>query len=167
MSPGHKPSGRRLDLEKFMSELTDRMEAMEARMNNRIEAMEARLNNTFEAVDVKIKDLATRVDRLELSRRSPSPARQINNLCHGCGQPGHFVSQCPDSPAKKTVTFEDEKKLVQVGSPAPSTTCTTFKAEKENVQKLTGHPRLKTDGGRAAEKVVDLEIFLSDMSKSE
>ena len=85
------------------------MEAMEARMNNRMEAMVARLNDKFEAVDVKNKNLSTRVDRLELSRRSPSPARRINNLCHGCGQPSHFVSQCPDSPAKKTVTFEDEK----------------------------------------------------------
>ena len=50
MSPGHKPSGRRFDLEKFMNELTDRMEAMEARMNNRMEAMEARMNNRMEAM---------------------------------------------------------------------------------------------------------------------
>ena len=89
MSPRHKPSDRRL--EKFISELTDRMEVMEARMNNSMEAMEARFNNTFEAVDVKIKDLATRVDRVERSRMSSIPARRINNLCHGCGQPGHFV----------------------------------------------------------------------------
>ena len=54
-------------------------------MYNRIEAMGARFNNKFEAVDVRIKDLVTRVDRLERSRRSPSPARRINNLCHGCG----------------------------------------------------------------------------------
>ena len=66
----------------------------------------ARFNNKFEAVDVRIKDLVTRVDRSERSRRSPSPARRINNLCHGCGQSRHFVSECPGSHAKKkTVIF--------------------------------------------------------------
>ena len=85
------------------------MEAMEARMNNRMEAMGARLNNKFEALDVKIKDLATRVDRLERLCRSPSPARRINNLCHGCGQPGHFVSRCPDSPASSVCMWLKER----------------------------------------------------------
>ena len=45
MSPRHKPSDRRL--EKFMSELTDTMQAIEARMNNSMEAMEARMNNSY------------------------------------------------------------------------------------------------------------------------
>ena len=92
-----------------MSEIIGRIEAMEARMNNRMEAMGARLNNKFEALDVKIKDLATTVDRLELSRSLPSPACQINNLCHGCGQPGHFVSQCPDSPASSVSMWLKER----------------------------------------------------------
>ena len=42
-------------------------------LSDRLEAMEARINNRFDAVDIELETLASKLDRLEVLKKPPNP----------------------------------------------------------------------------------------------
>ncbi|GFN73816.1 hypothetical protein PoB_000032200 [Plakobranchus ocellatus] len=76
--------------------------------------MDDKLNNfacKVSSLSLRVEKMEDRINKLENSHRSPSPkTRSLNpQTCYGCGNTGHFISQCPERRVK-SVRFEDQKK---------------------------------------------------------
>ncbi|GFO23793.1 hypothetical protein PoB_005029800 [Plakobranchus ocellatus] len=96
-----------------------------------------------------------RIDKLEKIRRSSSPKTRSTSplTCYGCGNSGHFISQCPEH-GVISVRFKDPKKRNGVGIDAPTLSPEQQGAEHRGEEKYesgraswgsrscpTGHPK--------------------------
>ncbi|GFO35626.1 hypothetical protein PoB_006213100 [Plakobranchus ocellatus] len=112
------PPGRSREVEADQPQLKDLLGSMMAGLESRLgRMMDDKLSNFASRIEGKVSSLSLRVEKmedrinkLEKSRRSPSPkTRSTSSLtCYGCGSSGHFISQCPER-GVKSVRFEDPK----------------------------------------------------------
>ncbi|GFO34312.1 hypothetical protein PoB_006081700 [Plakobranchus ocellatus] len=112
------PPGRSREAEPDQPQLKDLLGSMMAGLESRLgRMMDDKLSNFASRIESKVSSLSLRVekmedriDKLEKSRRSPSPKTRSTSplTCYGCGSSGHFISQCPVR-GVKSVRFEDPK----------------------------------------------------------
>ncbi|GFO34305.1 hypothetical protein PoB_006081000 [Plakobranchus ocellatus] len=79
-------------------------------MDDKLSNFASRIENKVSSLSLRVEKMEDRIDKLERSRRSPSPKTRPTSplTCYGCGSSGHFISQCPER-GTKFVRFEDPK----------------------------------------------------------
>ncbi|GFN89983.1 hypothetical protein PoB_001648900 [Plakobranchus ocellatus] len=132
------PPGRSREVEPDQSELKNQLESMMAGLESRLKIMvddklstfASRIENKVSALSLRVKKMEDRIDKLERGHRSPGPqARSRSPLaCYGCGNSGHFISQCPEC-GIKSVWFEDQKERIRVRIDAPTPTLEQQRSE--------------------------------------
>ncbi|GFO46610.1 hypothetical protein PoB_007311500 [Plakobranchus ocellatus] len=109
------PPGRSREAEPDQPELKDLLGSMTAGLESRLGRMlddqlnnfTSRIEGKVSSLSLKVEKMEDRIDKFEKSRRSPSPKTR-STTCYGCGNSGHFISQCPER-GIKSVRFEDPK----------------------------------------------------------
>ncbi|GFN87956.1 hypothetical protein PoB_001446200 [Plakobranchus ocellatus] len=106
------PPGRSREAEPDQLQLKNLLGSMMAGLESRLgRMMDDKLSNFASRIEGKVSSLSLRVekmedriDKLEKSRRSPSPKTHSTSplTCYGCGSSGHFISQCPERGVKST-----------------------------------------------------------------
>ncbi|GFN99979.1 hypothetical protein PoB_002648500 [Plakobranchus ocellatus] len=104
------PPGRSREAEQNQPQLKDLLGSMMAGLESRLgRMMDDKLSNFASRIEGKVSSLSLRVEKiedriekLEKSRRSPSPKTRSTSplTCYGCGSSGHFISQCPERGVK-------------------------------------------------------------------
>ncbi|GFO33761.1 hypothetical protein PoB_006026600 [Plakobranchus ocellatus] len=90
-----------------MAGLESRLGSM---MDDKLSNFASRIEGKVSSLSLRVEKVEDRIDKLEKSRRSPSPKTRSTSplTCYGCGSSGHFISQCPER-GVKSIRFEDPK----------------------------------------------------------
>ncbi|GFO19335.1 hypothetical protein PoB_004584000 [Plakobranchus ocellatus] len=112
------PPGRSREAEPDQPELKILLESMMAGVECRLGRMiddklsnfASRIEGKVFSLSLRVKKMEDRIDKLDKSRRSPSPKTHSTSplTCYGCANNSHFISQCPER-GVKSVRFEDPK----------------------------------------------------------